>query len=133
MPLSGGTFTMTWVPDEPGQWLFHCHVAFHTSLFLAAWPVREPDDPVAADPMKDMSAAGMRGMVLGVTVKPGQSSARRSEFVAGARALRLVAQAAPKRWHGQLDEMAFVRQDGDVPPAADSVPTPSSPLILRRG
>ncbi len=29
--------------------------------------------------------------------------------------------------------MAFVRQDGDVPPAADSVPTPSSPLMLRRG
>lgn len=132
MPLSGGTFTMMWVPDEPGQWLLHCHVAFHTSLFLAAWPVRDPDDPVALDPMKDMSA-GMRGMVLGITVEPGRSSARRPEFVAGARAIRLIAQAAPKRWHGQLDEMAFVRQDGDVPPAADSVPTPSSLLVLRRG
>jgi FtsP/CotA-like multicopper oxidase with cupredoxin domain len=30
MPLSDGTFAMTWVPDEPGNWLFHCHVAFHT-------------------------------------------------------------------------------------------------------
>jgi FtsP/CotA-like multicopper oxidase with cupredoxin domain len=29
--------------------------------------------------------------------------------------------------------MSFVRQDGDVPPAADSVPVPSSLLVLRRG
>jgi FtsP/CotA-like multicopper oxidase with cupredoxin domain len=132
MPLPGGTFAMTWVPDEPGQWLLHCHIAFHTSLFLSPWPVRDPEDPVALDPMKDMSA-GMRGMVLGVTVEPGRSSARRPEFVAGARDIRLIAQAAPKRWRGQLDEMAFVRQDGDVAPAPDSVPTPSSPLVLRRG
>jgi FtsP/CotA-like multicopper oxidase with cupredoxin domain len=132
MPLAGGTFAMTWMPSEPGQWLMHCHIAFHTSFYLSAWPVRDPDDPIALDPMKDM-ASGMRGMVLGVSVAAGRSTARRPENVSGAREIRLIAQAAPKRWHGELDEMAFVEQHGNVSPAADSVPTPSSLLVLRRG
>ena len=50
----------------------------------------------------------------------------------GARSIRLVAKAAPKRFGGQLDEMAFVHQDGDVAPPGDSVPSPSSLLVLRR-
>jgi len=126
MPLAGGTFAMQWVPDEPGNWLMHCHVAFHTSLYLSAHLVADPADPIVVDHMR-----GMRGMVLAVVVRPGQSTARRATGVAGARDIRLVAQAAPKRFHG-LDEMAFVRQDGDRPPAPDSVPTPSSLLVLRR-
>ena len=131
-PLSGGTFAMTWVPDEPGRWLLHCHVAFHTSKYLAAWPVKDADDPVLVDPMKD-HRDGMRGMVLGLDVKPGRSSVRRAETVANARTIRLVAQAAPKRWRGTLDEMAFIEQNGNVAPAPDSVPAPSSMLVLRRG
>jgi FtsP/CotA-like multicopper oxidase with cupredoxin domain len=135
MPLSGGTFSMAWVPEEPGRWLFHCHVAFHTSFYLRADVVQDPADPVAANPMKDMASA-MRGMVLAVTVKPGRSSVRRAGSTEGARAIRLIAQAAPGRFRlGNFvaDEMSFVRQDGDVPPAADSVPVPSSLLVLRRG
>jgi FtsP/CotA-like multicopper oxidase with cupredoxin domain len=132
MPLSGGTFTMTWIPTEPGNWLLHCHVPFHTSLFLSPKPVDLRQDPVPLDPMKDM-VHGMRGMVLGISVRPGASTARRPEQVPGAREIRLIAQAAPKRFAGQLDEMAFVQQQGTVPPAADSVPSPSSLLVMRRG
>lgn len=131
MPLSGGTFAMMWIPDEPGRWLFHCHVAFHTSLYLSAGAVADPSDPVALDQMKESHV--MRGMVLEVTVRPGPSLARRPEFVPGARAIRLIAQAAPKRFMNELDGMAFVQQAGRDPPAADSVPTPSTLLVLRRG
>ena len=135
MPLSGGTFAMRWIPDEPGRWLFHCHLAFHMSFYLRAEVGRYPRDPVATNPMTDMTSA-MRGMVLPVTVRPGRSSARRASTIDGARAIRLIAQAAPGRYRqGDFvaDEMAFVRQDGDVPPAADSVPVSSSLLVLRRG
>lgn len=128
MPHSGGTFAMTWVPEEPGNWLFHCHIAFHTSMFLSPKYVVDPEDPIAMRPEH-----GMRGMVLAVTVRPGQSTARRPGAVAGAREIRLVAQAAPKRFRGVLDEMAFVLQEGNTPPAADSVPIPSSLLVLERG
>lgn len=128
MPLSGGTFAMTWVPEEPGNWLFHCHVAFHTSMFLSPRLVPDPPDPVLVHPHD-----GMRGMVLAVTVNPGRSTARRPSTTAGAREIRLIAQAAPKRFRGLFDEMAFVEQVGDTPPAADSVPIPSSLLVLERG
>lgn len=127
MPRSGQSFVMRWVPDEPGNWLLHCHVAFHTSVFLSAHVVPDPGDPVLIDPMH-----GMRGMVLAVSVKPGTSQARRSETSADARNIRLVAKAAPHRFNNELDEMAFVRQDTDSVPGADSVPTPSSLLVLKR-
>lgn len=127
MPRSGQTFLMRWVPEEPGNWLVHCHVAYHTSFWLAATLVPDPDDPVTID-----HEHGMRGMVLGVTVKPGHSTTRRSETAAHARSIRLIAQAAPRRFQGQLDEMAFVRHDGDAAPAPDSVPTPSTLLVLNR-
>jgi len=127
MPLPGGTFAMTWVPREPGNWLVHCHVAFHTSLFLSASVVPDLRDPVVVD-----HKHGMRGMVMAVSVKPGASTERRAIGVRGARAIRLVAKAAPRRYDNALDEMAFVRQDGDEPPPGDSVPVPSSLLVLQR-
>jgi FtsP/CotA-like multicopper oxidase with cupredoxin domain len=135
MPAPGGTFSMTWVPEEPGRWLFHCHVAFHTSFFLNTAIIPDPEDGVAMDPMKHASDA-MRGMVLGITVNPGHSTARRPMTSTGARNIRLFAQSAPGRYRlGPLsmDEMAFVQQEGSVAPAPDSVPTPSSLLVLRRG
>lgn len=127
MPLPGGTYAMTWIPEEPGNWLMHCHVAYHTSLWLSAKIPPEPEDPVVVD-----HAHGMRGMVLAVSVKAGASSSRRPAGVPGARSIRLVAKRAPPSSRGGLDAMAFVEQDGDVPPAGDSVPVPSSLLVLRR-
>lgn len=127
MPLSGGTYAMQWVPTEPGNWLLHCHVAYHTAPFLATTIPPIPEDPVTLDHVH-----GMRGMALALTVRPGAAVARRPETIEGARNIRLIAQAAPKRFRNRFDEMSFVRQDGNAVPAADSVPIPSSPLVLRR-
>jgi FtsP/CotA-like multicopper oxidase with cupredoxin domain len=126
MPLSGGTYEMRWVPKEPGNWLMHCHVAYHTSLFLAPTVAPDPGDPIAVDPQH-----GTKGMVLAVTVKPGASAERRATNVPGARRIRLVAKAAARRFNNALDEMAFVSDD-DALGATDSVPTPGSLLVLRR-
>jgi manganese oxidase len=127
MPLPGGTYDMRWVPEEPGNWLVHCHVAYHTSLYLSAKVEPDPADPVTLD-----HAHGMRGMVLAVSVRPGASPARRATTMSGARSIRLVAKAAPRRFGGRLDEMAFVQQDNDTAPPGDTVPSPSSLLVLRR-
>src|SRR4029453_8395095 len=34
----GGTMTARWSPSQPGNWIFHCHFAFHVSseLYLSA-------------------------------------------------------------------------------------------------
>ncbi|MFI5229074.1 MAG: multicopper oxidase domain-containing protein [Gemmatimonadales bacterium] len=74
------TMSMSWAPNRPGNWLFHCHFAFHLmpdSLSAAA------DDPHHRD---------MVGLVLGVNVAgpPGMHPARQP---AAARHLRLIAVA----------------------------------------
>ena len=126
MPMPGGTYDMRWVPNEPGNWLMHCHVSYHTSMFLSAKVVPDPKDWVAVDPVH-----GTRGMVMAINVRPGASATRRAEGVAGARNIRLVAKVAPRRFQNSLDEMAFVSDD-DPLSKTDSVPTPSSLLVLRR-
>jgi len=101
--MSGfSTMSMTWSPDRPGNWLFHCHFAVHLrpDSLLAA-----PDDPY--DRM-------MVGLVLGTTV-----AARRDVAVADtrltARHLRLIAEVDhPER----IAQHAFEKP----PSTVDSLP-----------
>jgi FtsP/CotA-like multicopper oxidase with cupredoxin domain len=70
--------SMTWSPNRPGNWLFHCHYAVHTMPDSVS---AAPDDPFRR---------GMTGLVLGANV-----TERAGATVAGApaqsRHLRLVA------------------------------------------
>jgi FtsP/CotA-like multicopper oxidase with cupredoxin domain len=100
-------------------------------MYLSPLFVADPQDPVAIDAMRD-TLTSMRGMVLGITVAPGASRERRPATTIGARPIRILVQAAPHRF-GSLDGLAFVQQEGAAPPAADSVPSLSSMLVLRRG
>ena len=60
------TRSVSWSPDRPGNWLFHCHIGFHVV----------PDtrlDPPAADSHDRMAhdpGVHMAGLVLGITVDP---------------------------------------------------------------
>lgn len=73
---------ITWSPDRPGNWLFHCHTAMHTT----------PPDTLASP--GDPSLRGMTGLVLGTIVAP-----RAGVVAAGeptpVRHLRLVAEETP--------------------------------------
>lgn len=73
--------SMTWSPDRPGNWLFHCHTAMHTT----------PPDSLSAPDNEDMH--GMAGLVLGTIVAPraGAAVVREPPPV---RRLRLVAEQA---------------------------------------
>lgn len=76
-PLS--SMSMTWSPDRPGNWLFHCHVALHNTTYALLATAADPD-------MHDMV-----GLVVGTIVSP-----RRGVVSSGSRAavrrLRLIAQ-----------------------------------------
>lgn len=66
------TFEITWVPKEPGRWLYHCHRMPHMRLPLPL----DPDDAVIPEPNPDhehmyewdSGYAGMGGMIMGITV-----------------------------------------------------------------
>jgi len=104
------SMSMTWSPDRPGNWLFHCHFAVHLrpdSLSAAA------DDPYHRD---------MVGMVLGTIVAPRPGTLPAAEPVP-VRRLRLVATAedpfgirphqfeTPARTNDSVPPMHFVLEE----------------------
>jgi FtsP/CotA-like multicopper oxidase with cupredoxin domain len=65
----GETFEMTWVPKEPGRWLYHCHRIPHMRLPVAL----DPSDVDVLDHHEHMHGMdseyeGMGGMIMGITV-----------------------------------------------------------------
>src|SRR5688500_15479007 len=62
-----GSLTMTWQPDRPGNWLLHCHLAFHVVPEAA---VLEPSPVEHGDAVSHDADRHMAGLVLGITVPP---------------------------------------------------------------
>ena len=56
------TMTLAWSPVRPGNWLFHCHIAFHVVMETAR--LAPPGD-------REHDPSHMAGLVLGITVRPG--------------------------------------------------------------
>jgi FtsP/CotA-like multicopper oxidase with cupredoxin domain len=65
---SGDTFTMSWTADRPGNWMFHCHLAYH---IMEHAPIRSimTGNPKWTRQMLENSGE-MGGMVLAFTVRP---------------------------------------------------------------
>jgi FtsP/CotA-like multicopper oxidase with cupredoxin domain len=125
---SGATMAMTWVPERPGNWIFHCHVLFHITSDLTL----EPTPPGA--PRGGIER--MVGLVLLLHVRGRAAGEPVAAPVAGrpARRLRLLVQSGPHRFPGR-DSIGygFVLQDGAREPAPDSIRIPGPPLVLTRG
>jgi len=64
--LPGQTMAMSWSPNRSGNWIFHCHFAGHISPREALEADRTT---MRATPM-DHETSHMRGLVLGISVKP---------------------------------------------------------------
>jgi FtsP/CotA-like multicopper oxidase with cupredoxin domain len=119
------TMDMVFVPDRPGNWLFHCHIGFHVVPDTRL----DPPGPESHDRMADDPMLHMAGLVVGLTVRPrpGSGAPDRS----GVRQLHLFVDEG--RRHGVAARaMGFVLQRGDTPPASDSLEPPSSLLVLTR-
>ncbi|HVP43539.1 MAG TPA: multicopper oxidase domain-containing protein, partial [Terriglobales bacterium] len=127
-----GTMRMTWSPEQPGNWLFHCHILYHVTPYLdlssqIAYPKYE--DFVAAH---DHSHKHMAGLVLGVTALPRPGA--RAAVKPAPRLLTLV--AAPRGDKlGDLPALGYQLFAGDVDPAPGTlrVVAPGVPIVLTRG
>ena len=128
----GGTMTMTWIPERPGNWLFHCHILHHVS------PDRRLKDDGAdahrsgthADRGHDGGpSAGMAGMVIGVTVRASEPPTADQAHAAAPRKLMLAIQPASPA-NGEGASTGFVLSEGTTSPAAAVTPGPA--IILRR-
>ncbi len=118
------TMDLEWVAARAGNWLFHCHLAFHAVANTRYTPGFD-----AHDHHSDDAAKHMAGLVMGISVL------ERVRTVAvrrvAPRALRLHVQEGARRGRSER-ALGFVLQNG-ASPTADSVNIPGSPLILTRG
>jgi len=120
------TRLISWSPDRPGNWLFHCHLTAHVT------PEARLDHP---DEMghEDHSPSAMQhmaGLVLGISVapRPGAVYGRTGT----PKRLELFAQQGGPRGSMPMT-YSYVLQRGAAAPAPDSVETPSSTIVVTRG
>jgi FtsP/CotA-like multicopper oxidase with cupredoxin domain len=130
MPV-GGTMAVRWVPARPGNWVFHCHFAFHVSHELALPSPAEASASSAEGHAGD-AVHGMAGLVLGIQVAPAAGHGESSGSAQESRRLRLVIQSAPGRY-GDDPGLGFALQEGAAGALpADSIAIPGPLLLLRR-
>ena len=117
------TMSLTWGPDRPGNWLFHCHIGYHVTPDARLHPAKEHDpDRGAHDPLVHMA-----GLVLGIEVAPNRGWKEPSRT--DVRALSLFIQEGAKRYTAPRS-LGFVLQRGAAAPAADSIEIPGTLLVL---
>ena len=117
---SARTFAMSWTPERPGNWIFHCHMAIHMNA---------PADSAHAGHRADDSAAGMGGLVLGIQVT-GTSMIPPSDGRAPRR-LSLVMREEPNRYGNRSGYR--VDLEGVEAPRLNPGPVPGPVIVLTRG
>src|SRR5262245_17571715 len=126
----GSTMSLTWRPQEPGNWLFHCHVLAHISPGLRLRP--EGKGPSVTEEESHHAMEEMAGLVLGLHVLPSRVVPAAKQPDMPLRKLRLVAQPLPGRY-GNDPGLAFVLQEGSAQAAETSGRIPGPPIVLTRG
>lgn len=120
------TLSLEWTPARQGNWLYHCHIAYHVVPEAA-----QLIPPAASEHQAHSGKAGehMRGLVLGIVVKPKPGEVAESRV--NPRALRLaVEERAPHA--DKRRRMQYVLSEGAA--AIKSTWRAGGPLlILRQG
>jgi manganese oxidase len=125
----GHSFDMTWIPERAGNWLFHCHMIIHMSPLATLHP---PGVKPAAYPAGHDHSAGMGGLVMGITVDPGDGPRTVPVQAAHVRKLQLIISENPDKvplYRLELNDPAAQRKTDDQKQLALLGP----PIILTRG
>ncbi len=127
------TMSIVWSPDREGNWVFHCHKAFHVTrqqrFDLAG--IREDSAP-AMHVGGNHATENMSGLVIGIDVAAGTSRAKMVTSAAPVHRFRLLAQRREK-FYGADPAVGFVLQGDTKEPARDSVVVPGPTLFVTRG
>ncbi len=135
------TMKLSWSPDRPGGWIFHCHISFDimpnpdVSEFLSEDPPKFVDiirrNLRRGDPNpEEHSMEGMGGMVMGIYVHPPEDWKPAEP------------EGEPIRFHVRKDSVpgnlspkfgVAIANPGEALPPADKIPFPGPPLILHEG
>jgi FtsP/CotA-like multicopper oxidase with cupredoxin domain len=125
----GRTFTLTWVPERAGNWLFHCHDNLHVLR-------NRPFDGTTPTPehllhVKNHAMEMMGGLVMGIEVRPRGPSAATAD-AGRRRPLRLIARVDS----GGTDAdpaYGYLLADGATTTPARGPLLPGPTIVLTRG
>ncbi len=120
------TMAMTWVPEQVGNWLFHCHLSFHV---IPEAQLEPPADGHHALLSGDLGQH-MAGLVMGITVapRPGQLPI---PWI-NPRKVSVWIREGPPPGAAPRAMSFVVSSDGREPPAR-RFQVPGEPLILTQG
>ena len=126
----GDNVSITWTPDRPGGWIFHCHLASHMTKVPPIDSADSIEYPVAddhGDPDHHF-VNGMNGLILGITVS-GKAAPTRPWRAAKHLRLFVQSDSAPG---DSVRRFGYVLQRG-AEPRRDSVENPGPVVVLTRG
>jgi FtsP/CotA-like multicopper oxidase with cupredoxin domain len=146
----GGTVALTWSPERPGNWLFHCHIIEHVAPERRLNRGKPAADGTAVAATTAPGGhgghggngapgghghdtlAGMAGMVLGVTVleRGGTSSDPIERPASPARKMTLAIRSEPNRYGTQSAYGFALIDDGKTPaPAAPTAAAAGAAVV----
>jgi FtsP/CotA-like multicopper oxidase with cupredoxin domain len=125
--LGRQTMTMTWVPEEPGNWLFHCHLTFHVDAEARL----DPPEAHHGSSSGDMSEH-MAGLVLGIQVRPRPGDVPVARVNPRKVSVHVLQGPAPADTSLPAPISFLLPRNGREPAASD-VRVPGDMLLLTRG
>ena len=131
----GTTMALSWVPERPGNWLFHCHLPDHFrangSLGMLRTSTDVPVTTASHGAMND-ALSEMNGLVMGVIVGGTSTSGRSVARAETSRSLRLLIR--PSAGGSTTNPFyAFSLHAGGAEPPPDSGLHVGPVLVLTRG
>jgi FtsP/CotA-like multicopper oxidase with cupredoxin domain len=125
----GRTFSMTWQAARAGNWLFHCHLAYH-AMGHAPLADMTTGGPKMTDAEEDYLSrhAGMGGLILGLTVRAPKGQIVAREPIS--RHIAVTVEPVPDNLPDAPSFRYVLNEDGNVISASDSV---GAPIVLTRG
>lgn len=128
---------IAWLPDRPGNWLFHCHLLTHMSGAQRLDRMGETETTAnerdhATDASGRHAEHDMGGLVMALDIKPSRTATATAAPPRTERKLDLYADSRPNRF-AERPGYGFIVQEGGAPPAEDSIRIPGSPLLLKKG
>ncbi len=128
----GRTMALSWVPERPGNWLFHCHVPSH---FAARGSLGMPRDSAALSRphhVDNHALRGMNGLVVGIHVAPGRQAIAQRPPAPGPRRIRLLVRPSAGGTEA-LPVYSYALHEGGPEPPPDSGVRAGPPIVLTRG
>ena len=128
----GRTFSLTWVPERAGNWMFHCHDNVHVQRNRPLDGTPLPPEHEHMAHAKNHALEMMGGLVMGIEVKPKGAEAAARPDNGPRRKLRLVARVDS----GSTDAEAafgYVLQDGSTTTPSKGPLLPGPTIVLERG